>query len=109
MALMTSYNRLNGTYTANSRELLTDILRCEWGYEGLVMSDWDGVDRGSYTEAVKCGNNMIMPGRKDIYERICTALKNGDLTREDVRVSALYGLKMVFEAKTTEDFLRENK
>lgn len=109
MALMTSYNRINGTYSANSRELLTDILRCEWGYEGLVMSDWDGVDRGSYTEAVKCGNNMIMPGRKDIYEKICKALKDGELTREDLRVSALYGLKLVFDAKTTQDFLHEQR
>ncbi len=109
MALMTSYNRLNGVYTANSRELLTDILRCEWGYDGLVMSDWDGVDRGSYTEAVRCGNNMIMPGRKDIYEKIVSSMRDGTLSREEVKVSALYALKMIFNAKTTEDFIRENR
>ena len=108
MALMTSYNRLNGVYTAYSRELLTDILRCEWSYEGLVMSDWDGADRGSYEEAVRCGNNMIMPGRKDIYEKIVSAMRQGTLSREEVKVSALYALKMIFSAKTTADFEREN-
>lgn len=104
MALMSSYNRINGTYAPNSRELLTDILRCEWGYKGLVMSDWDAVDQCSYTEAVKCGNNMIMPGRKDIYKKLCEALKKGELKREDVLYSAAYALNAVFAAATSRGF-----
>ena len=40
LALMTSYNQLNGAYTGCRRDLVTDILRCEWGYKGLVMTDW---------------------------------------------------------------------
>lgn len=107
MALMSSYNRINGIYAPNNKELLIDILRCEWGYKGLVMSDWDAVDKCSYIEAIKSGNNMIMPGRKDIYKKICKALEDGELRREDVRISALYALKTVFDAKTTHDFLKE--
>ena len=103
-AIMSSYNKLNGIYTANSRELLTDILRCEWGYKGLVMSDWDGVDNCSYTEAVKCGNNMIMPGRKDIYKKLVVAIKCGELTREDMLYSAAYALELIFSARTSKGF-----
>ena len=109
MAVMSSYNRLNGIYTAASRELLTDILRCEWGYEGLVMSDWDGADHCSYPAAVKAGNNMIMPGTKKTYADLCEAVDDGRLTREDLKVSALYALQMIFSAKTSEDFRREYK
>ena len=106
MALMSSYNRINSVYSPNNRKLLIDVLRCEWGYEGLVMSDWDAVDQCSYTEAVKSGNNMIMPGTKKIYCQLMEALKDGRLTREEISRSALYTLKTVFEAKTTKDFLR---
>ncbi len=108
-ALMSSYNRINGIYSPNCRDLLIDVLRCEWGYEGLVMSDWDAVEQCSFIEAVKCGNNMIMPGTKKTYETLCTAIKEKKLTRKDLEVSALYALKMIFEAKTTEDFLKENR
>ncbi|MBQ6217216.1 MAG: glycoside hydrolase family 3 C-terminal domain-containing protein [Erysipelotrichaceae bacterium] len=108
MALMSSYNRINGIYTANCRELLIDILRCEWGYEGLVMSDWDAVDNCSYVEAVKSGNNMIMPGTRNTYAALCKAIKEKELNREELQVSAYYALKIVFAAKTSEDFIREN-
>lgn len=103
-AIMSSYNKINGVYAANNRGLLTDILRCEWGYRGLVMSDWDGVDNCSYTEAIKCGNNMIMPGRKDIYKKLVAAIKCGELKREDMLYSAAYALELIFSARTSKGF-----
>ncbi|MGR7002151.1 glycoside hydrolase family 3 N-terminal domain-containing protein [Yinghuangia aomiensis] len=57
--IMSSYNRLNGTYVAESRELLTEILRDEWGFEGLVVSDWGGVR--SRPECVAAGLDLEMP------------------------------------------------
>ena len=104
MALMSSYNKINGVYAPNNRELLTDILRCEWGYNGLVMSDWDAVDKCSYIQAIKCGNNMIMPGRKDIYEKLVQAIAAGELTREEIKFSAAYALNAVFSAATSKGF-----
>ena len=103
-ALMSSYNRINGTYSPNSRELLTDILRCEWGYGGLVMSDWGAVDKCSVTEAVRCGNSLIMPGGKGTYKKVCAALADGSLTRADLLPGAAYALNLVFCAATSEGF-----
>ncbi len=109
MALMTSYNRINGVYAADNKELLKGILREEWDYEGLVMSDWDGADRRPYEEAVSAGNNMIMPGGKHVYTYMQKALKEGKVNAEDIKASAVYALKLITSAKTTEDYLSETK
>jgi beta-glucosidase len=103
-ALMSSYNRINGIYAPSSAELLIDILRCEWNYQGLVMSDWDAVEQCSYTEAIQCGNNMIMPGKKSVYKAICKALDAGVLRREDLLPGAAYALSLIFKATTSKGF-----
>ena len=96
-ALMTSYNLLNGTHTANRRDLLTDVLRGEWGFEGIVMTDW-GTTSGKFNQGVhgastsalcvKAGNDMIMPGGTDDVDGILTGLQNGELTRAELEVCA---------------------
>lgn len=68
------------------------------------MSDWDAVDKCSYIQAIKCGNNMIMPGRKDIYEKLVQAIAAGELTREEIKFSAAYALNAVFSAATSKGF-----
>lgn len=60
MALMTSYNLVNGTHASENPKLLQHILREEWGFDGLVMSDWFGIY--STTEAIKAGLDLEMPG-----------------------------------------------
>ena len=69
MSIMTSYNLLNGTPAADSYDLCTDIPRGEWGFEGLIMTDWNG---GSSTPSISmhAGNDMIMPGGTDRAENI---------------------------------------
>jgi len=75
--LMTSYNKLNGTYTSERKDLLTDILRNDWGYQGMVMTDWfGGKDAVAQMEA---GNEMLQPGRTEQYEDILNAVKEGRL------------------------------
>ena len=101
LALMTSYNLLNGVHTANSCDLLTKICRGEWGYEGLIMTDWGttgGGDmnpdfRGKYgfSSAAGCihaGNDLIMPGSQQDVDEITEAAQTGMLGFEELRASA---------------------
>jgi len=60
-AIMTSYNKVNGYYTAETPELLNDIVRKEWGFNGVFMTDFDGY--GSAVAKVRAGNNMLMGGQ----------------------------------------------
>ena len=62
MAVMSSYNKVNGTYAAANYDLLTDVLRGEWGFKGLVMSDWTGTGPTGPVAAQYAGNDLIMPG-----------------------------------------------
>ena len=64
MALMTSYNKINGVHTANSYDLCTRVARLEWGFDGIIMTDWTTTN-GHGASAAKCmaaGNDLVMPG-----------------------------------------------
>ena len=100
--VMSSYNMLNHIYTANRHDLLTDILRSEWGFEGLVMTDWGSTNEkaGRPEKAAPSGNDLIMPGSDYDRECILKAIKNGEMTPEVVRRSACRVLRMMLNANT---------
>lgn len=98
-AVMTAYNLLNGTHCANDRRLLTDILRNEWGFDGLVMTDWYATKALSAdpnrpygcSDPVACisaGNDLIMPGSEADRAAILAAAEDGSLPEELLRRSA---------------------
>lgn len=91
--VMSSYNYLNGIYTSENPELLTDLLRDEWGYDGMVMTDWFG---GSDAVAqMKAGNDMLQPGYNAQYEAIVEGVKNGTLDESVVDKNIGRILKMI--------------
>ncbi|MGN1136027.1 MAG: glycoside hydrolase family 3 protein [Oscillospiraceae bacterium] len=83
-SLMTSYNLINGVHAANCRDTVTKVLRDEWGFEGLVMTDWwtTGGGGSSRPGCIEAGNDLIMPGTGDDTREIAEAVKNGTLSRE---------------------------
>lgn len=85
--VMTSYNRINGVYTPNSHDLCTKVLRQEWGFDGVVMTDWFSTRKGqgSPSAAITAGNDLIMPGGKWDKQEILAALKSGALSEADLR------------------------
>ena len=76
--MMCSYNRVNGVYASENRQLLTEILRDKWGFDGFVMSDWGAVSRR--VEAVKAGLELEMPGPcPDTTQELIEAVRAGQL------------------------------
>lgn len=90
MALMTSYNRINGVYTANSYDLCTTALRNEWGFRGVVMTDWSstGEKNGEHARCIPAGNDLIMPGNRRARNEILRALRGGQIACEQLRACA---------------------
>ena len=76
-SIMSSYNLINGTYANENEHLLVDILRKEWGYDGLVVTDWGGNNDGVLS--LKCGNQLEMPGTPDRPEEVVKAIEAGEL------------------------------
>lgn len=83
--IMASYNRINGVFSQGNYDLLTTVLRKEWGFRGIVMTDWIGKRRDLPTaEEVHAGDNLLMPGYPQQTQDIIDAVKNGTLDIKDV-------------------------
>lgn len=80
--VMSSYNKLNGEYTQQKHGLLTTVLRDEWGFDGIVMTDW-GVKDGTVKSA-KAGNDLMEPGRQVEIDRLLAAVNEGTISQEEL-------------------------
>ena len=83
--IMASYNKVNGQFSMGNRDLLTSILRDDWGYKGIVMTDWIGIRKGLPTiTEVQAGNDLMEPGQPAQVQEIIEGVKNGKLDIKDV-------------------------
>ncbi|MYM63956.1 glycoside hydrolase family 3 C-terminal domain-containing protein [Pseudomaricurvus sp. HS19] len=97
-SIMCSYNKVNGSYLSDSQTLLTDILRDEWGFEGMVVSDWGATN--DRIESLKAGMNLEMPSSGTIHtERILAALADGSLSDAQLDQALAPVLELILKAK----------
>ena len=96
--VMTSYNLLNGVHTSERRDLIEDVLRAEFGFDGVVMTDWV-VNGGTMDKSSKypapvpykvaaAGNDLFMPGSKKDYDNLLKAIRSGNISRRQVQINA---------------------
>ena len=105
--IMSSYNKINGTYTSQSKDLITTVLRDEWGFKGLVMTDWYGGDNAA--EQIAAGNDMLQPGTVLQYQQIMEALKDGSLTEAQLDVCVKRCLELVKRSPKVKGYQYSNK
>jgi beta-glucosidase len=109
VAVMTSVNLVNGVHAANDRDLLTSVLRDEWGFDGIVMTDWFttvslGGDPSRYPcstaeGCISAGNDLIMPGSQADIDAIVKAVKEGEIRIDDLQKCAVNILNMLIRLR----------
>jgi len=106
--IMTSYNKVNGVYAPNSYDLCTKVLRNEWGFDGVVMTDWFSTNRGQADNALamRSGNDLIMPGGGSFKKEIIKGVKTGKIKKEDVRRCCGNVVKAIFESATQKEYIK---
>ena len=105
--VMSSYNKLNGEYTQQSHGLLTTVLRDEWGFDGIVMTDW-GNKQGT-VKAVKAGNDLMEPGMDNEIQRIVAGVNSGEITKEELDRNVRNMLEFIVRTPRFQGYQYSNK
>jgi len=95
--IMSSYNKVNGTYVAENKYLLTEILRDDWRFDGIVMSDWFGGNDA--VAMVNAGNDLLEPGTKRQWKALIEGAASGELTKKNTDTSVKRILKLVLNSQ----------
>ena len=105
--IMTSYNYINGRHASEDPGLLEEILRKEWGFEGLVMTDWNG----GYDAAaqIAAGNDLLMPGKYFQYEAIVEGVRSGKLAEADLDKCVRRLLELIVRTPRFQGYKFSNK
>lgn len=121
--VMSSYNYLNGTYTSARKDLLTTVLRNEWGFKGIVMTDWFGGYDGfsgknspfgpnsvsDVTAQLSAGNDLLMPGMPAQKKAILDNIKNNKLTPAVININLTRILELVMKSPAMSNYKYSNK
>ena len=105
--VMSSYNKVNGDYTQQHHGMLTTVLRDEWGFDGIVMTDW-GVKEGT-VKAAKAGNDLMEPGRPVEMERLLAAINKGEISMEEIDRNVRNILKYIVKTPNFKHYKHSNK
>ncbi|MYV04335.1 glycoside hydrolase family 3 C-terminal domain-containing protein [Furfurilactobacillus milii] len=101
-SVMVSYNAINGTLNSQNQWLLTDVLRHEWGFDGLILSDWGAVV--DQVAALRAGLDLEMPGHSpESEDAVINGVKSGELTMATLNRAVLYVLKTVEKWGSTQE------
>ncbi len=105
--IMTSYNKVNGVYAPNSYDLCTKVLRNEWGFDGVVMTDWfsTGGKKADHALTMVAGNDLLMPGGSGEKKAILAAVKAGTIQEEDVRRCCANVLRSILDSDTQREYI----
>ena len=100
-AVMTAYNKINNVYCPNNGDLIDMILRREWGFDGIVMTDWlsTGEDRARNADCIANGIDLIMPGGSGVWKELAKAHKAGKLSGDAIGRAAYNVLKLVLNSQ----------
>ena len=108
--VMSSYNLVNGQYSMGNHDLLTKILRDDWGFKGIVMTDWIGIREGLLTtDEVVAGNDLLEPGQKKQAEQIVEAVQNGKLDIKYVDRNVRRMLEYIVKTPSFRHYQASNK
>ncbi len=108
--IMSSYNRVNGAYSMGNHDMLTKILRDDWGYKGMVMTDWIGIRKDLPTsDEVHAGNDLMEPGQPQQCDAIIAAVKDGTLDIADVNRNVRRILEYIVKTPSFHKYAASNK
>ena len=108
--IMASYNKINGEFSMGNRDLLTSILRDDWGFKGIVMTDWIGIRKGLPTiTEVQAGNDLMEPGQPAQVKEIIEGVKSGKLDMEDVDRNVRRMLEYIVKTPSFHQYPASNK
>lgn len=102
--IMTSFNKINGIFAAGNHTLCTEILREEWGYEGVVITDWGDMDYVvDGANAVAAGNDVIMPGGPPVIRQVLAGYEEGRVTLDELRKAVAHLLQYIMRTRSQKD------
>jgi beta-glucosidase len=108
--IMASYNKVNGQFSMGNRDLLTKILRDDWGFRGIVMTDWIGIRKGLETiTEVQAGNDLMEPGQPAQVNEIVEGVKSGKLDIADVDRNVRRMLEYIVKTPSFKQYPASNK